>query len=116
MPALEFPRPHVGSLVALGARLLDSRKPKTDNGAFARELLVGFYDVCVRAGLDRVLAELEDAHPPLDIDDRTALADHPVYFPALVAQLAALDLDGGGPRNARQRQLADATLAALGLT
>jgi hypothetical protein len=116
MPALEFPRRHVDSLVQLGARLLDSRKPKTDNGAFARELLVGFHDVCMRAGLDRVLAELEQAQPPLDITDRTALADHPVYFAAMVAQLAALDLDGGGPRNARQRQLADALLAAFALT
>jgi len=33
-----------------------------------------------------------------------------------VAELAAIDLDGGGPRNAKPRQLADCVIAALGLT
>ena len=37
-------------------------------------------------------------------------------MPALVAQLEAIDLDGGGPRTAKPRQLADCVVAALGLT
>ncbi|HEY5938227.1 MAG TPA: hypothetical protein VIU61_26430, partial [Kofleriaceae bacterium] len=32
------------------------------------------------------------------------------------AELGAIDLDGGGPRNAKPRQLADCVVAALGLT
>jgi hypothetical protein len=116
MPALQFPRTHVGLLAQLGARLLDSRKPKTDHSAFARELLVGAYDVFMRSGLDRVLVELGEASPPLDIGDRTALADHPGFLAALAAKLPTLELDGGGPRNIRPGQLADAVLSALGLT
>jgi hypothetical protein len=33
----------------------------------------------------------------------------------LVARIEAIDLDGGGPRNAKPRQLADCVVAALGL-
>jgi hypothetical protein len=116
MPALEFPRHHVRVLQELGTRLLDSRKPGTESEVFARELLVGFFDTCMQAGLDGLLAELEQAHPPLDLTDRTTLADHPTLLPALTAQLEAIALDGGGPRNAKPRQLAECVVAALGLT
>ncbi|MCX5743201.1 MAG: hypothetical protein NT062_11975 [Proteobacteria bacterium] len=116
MPALEFPRSHVVLLQELGARLLDSRKVGSDLETLARDLLVGFFDGCMRAGLDRVLALLAEAHPPLDVTDRFALADHPVWLPALVAQLGTIDLDGGGPRSAKPRQLAERVVAALGLT
>jgi hypothetical protein len=117
MTAIEFPRRHIAQLHDLGARLLDSRKPKSDSEPLARALLAGFFDICMRAGLDRVLAELGAASPPLDIADGSgALADHPAFLPALVAQLGTSALDDGGPRNAKPRQLADCVVAALGLT
>jgi len=116
MPALEFPRTRVGLIQELGSRLLDGRKPKTGLETLARGLLTGFHDICLRCGLDRVLAELAEAHPPLDPSDRSALGDHPTLLPGLVALLEAADLDAGGPRNARPGQLADAVVTALGLS
>lgn len=116
MPTLEIPQHHVRYLQELGARLLDSRKPGTDSDAFARDLLVGFFDTCMHSGLDRVLVELQQAFPPIDLDDRTSLAEHPKLCAALVTQLDAIALDGGGPRAAKPRQLADCLVAALGLT
>ncbi len=116
MPAIAFPRRYVALLQDQAAHLLDRRKPKSENAALARELLTGFFDVCMQAGLDRVLVELEQAFPPLDITDRAALHDHPTLVPALAAQLDTVDLDGGGPRNARPGQLVNAIVAALGLT
>lgn len=116
MPAIEFPRRRVDLLGAHASRLLDSRKPKTESVALARDLLAGFFDICMRAGLDGVLVALEQAFPPLDISDRSAFHDHPTLVPALASQLDAIDLDGGGPRNARPGQLVDCVVAALGLT
>jgi hypothetical protein len=98
-PMTTFPRHQLGRLHELGSRLLESRKPKTDLEPFARALLRGFVDLCTRHGLDNLV----------DIDDDQAVI-------ALVAQLHKADLDGGGPRNARPGQLADALVAALGLT
>ncbi len=116
MPALEFPRTHVRLLHELAVRLLDSRKPKTATEVLARDLLAGFFDLCMHAGLDRVLVELATVYPAVDLDDRTTLADQPKLCAALVAQLDASDLDGGGPRNAKPKQLTDCLVAALGLT
>src|SRR5258705_6366797 len=118
MPTLEFPRTHVVFVRELSSRLLHSRKPGSDNEPLARELLAGFFHICMRFGLDRVLVELAAAFPPhdLDIADGATLADHPSLRPALVAQLGPIDLDDGGPRNAKPRQLADCVVAALGLT
>ena len=116
MPALDFPQHHVRLLHELGTRLLDSRKPKTKSEMFARELLVGFFDVCMHAGLDRVLVALEQTFPPLDLTDRATLADHPTLCAALATRLTAINLDAGGPRNARPLQLAECLLGALGLT
>jgi hypothetical protein len=75
-----------------------------------------FHDVCAHAGLDRVLAELAQAFPPLDLGDRSALATHEAVQAAMLAQLETIDLDGGGPRGAKPRQLVDCVVAALGLT
>lgn len=116
MPALEFPNHAIRLLHDLGTRLIDSRKPGTPSDVFARELLVGFFDTCMHAGLDRVLAELAEVHAPLDLTDRTTLADHPTLHAALVTQLDTINIDGGGPRAAKPRQLADCVFAALGLT
>ncbi len=116
MPALEFPNRHVRTLQDLGTRLLDSRKSGTPNDSFARELLTGFHEACLQAGLDRVLSELAESHANLNIAERSSLADHPKLHAALVAQLDAANLDGGGPRNAKPKQVADSLVAGLGLT
>jgi hypothetical protein len=113
---LEFPRQRVGAIQELAARLLDRRKVGTKLETLARDLLAGFHDLCLRSGLDRVLVELDQAFPAFDISDRSGLSDHETLFPALVAQLGAIDIDGGGPRNAKPPQLADCVVKALGLT
>jgi hypothetical protein len=105
----DFPRPHADTLRARAARLLDSRKPRTPSATFAREVLADFYDACMRAGLDRVLVELQTS-------DRDALLDHPTLVPALADRLDAAELDGGSPRNAKPGQVVDCVVAALGLT
>src|SRR5688572_28494328 len=112
MAPLELSRAHVGPLQELGSTLLDARKPGTENQTFARELLAGFFDLCLRAGQDRILAELDPSQP---IAERADLADHPQHLPALVAQLGTLDIDGGSARNTKVKHLADAVVAALGL-
>lgn len=101
----DFPRDQLPRLHEIAARLLDSRKPATPADHFARDLLVRFEDACAHAGLDRVLGEL-----PADLED------DPGVTAALVNQLEATDLDGGGPRAARPGKVADCVVAALGLT
>src|SRR6185295_1186733 len=113
---VDFPRPRITALQDHAARLYDSRKPGTSLTSLGRDLLLALFDVCAHAGLDRVLDELAQAFPPLDVTDRSALATHEVVLPAVVAQLETIDLDGGGPRGAKPRQLADCVVAALGLT
>ena len=116
MHAPEFPRRYVGLLHELGSRLLDSRKAGSDPEVLARNLLAGFVDICMRSGLDRVLVELEPASSPPELAGGSTLPDHPTLLPALVTRLGTIDLDDGGPRNAKPRQLADCVVAALGLT
>jgi hypothetical protein len=101
----DFPNDRLGLLLDLALRLLDSRKTGTPGEPFARELLVRFEDTCTWAGLDGVLAQL-----PEGFDDDPAIRH------ALAARLDEADLDGGGPRNARPPKVAEAILAALGLT
>lgn len=113
MPATSLtiaPR-QITALAELGARLVDGRRPGTELRKLARDLLAGFFEICLQAGLDGVLAALE-----LDVTDWSSLAEHPQLAPLLVAQLATIDLDGGGPRNARPGQLAACVVTALGLT
>jgi hypothetical protein len=104
-----FPQRQVAALQEVAARLFDSRKTGGVLDQLARDLLRGFFDVCTYAGLDNILDEL-------NITERTSLEDNEVVFAALVAQLTAIELDGGGPRNAKPRQLAECVVAALGLT
>ena len=114
--AVPFPHRNIGALQELASRLLDARKAHTDLAVLARDLLLGFYDICAYRGLDRVLAELATEVPTLDVSDRAALADHEPLARALVAQLETIDLDGGGPRNVRPSQTAECVVAALQLT
>lgn len=113
--SVEFPASRVAALHDHAARLHAARKSGTDLASLARDLLLAFFDVCGHAGLDRVLAELAQAFPPLDVTDRTSLATHDAVVPALVARLETIDLDGGGPRAAKPRQIADCVVAALDL-
>ena len=107
--SVEFPQRQVGALQDFAARLFDSRKTGFPLDQLARDLMRGFCDVCRYAGLDNVLDALE-------VTDRTALEEREPLFAALVAQLVAIELDGGGPRNAKPRQLATCVVAALDLT
>src|SRR5687767_4115287 len=96
----DFPQQYLGLLLDLATRIIDSRKPKSELESLARDLLSGFVDICARTGLD---AYVED-----DLVE--------AKVPALVAKLKTIDIDGGGPRNAKPRQLVDSLLAALDLT
>jgi hypothetical protein len=116
MSGLDFPQKQLPAVQDLANRLLDSRKPRADNEAFARSLLTGFFDICMHSGLDRLLFDLAEAKPPLDVSDSSGLANHPEFLAALVTQLEAADLDGGGPRNAKPRLVVDSLVNALGLT
>lgn len=98
---VDFPHSQVAALQTLATQLIDRRPANTPLSALARDLLAGFREVCTRAGLDRVLEQVGE------LDERE---------PALVAQLEAIDLDGGGPRNQKVKQLADCVIAALELT
>src|SRR5664279_1804346 len=104
---IELPQRQYVALQDVAARLFESRKTGGVLEQLARELLRGFFDVCTYAGLDNVLEELK-------VSERTAFEDDEIMFAALIAQLQAIDLDGGGPRNAKPRQLAECVVAALG--
>jgi hypothetical protein len=114
--SIDFPEPRIAALQDHATRLYESRRPGTSLASLARDLLLAFFDVCAHAGLDRVLAELAQAFPPLDLSDRSALATHEAVLSAMLAQLETIDLDGGGPRGTKPRQLVDCVVAALGLT
>lgn len=114
--SIDFPGPRIAALQNHATRLYESRRSGTSLASLARDLLLAFFDVCAHAGLDRVLAELAQAFPPLDLSDRSALATHEAVLPAMLAQLETIDLDGGGPRGTKPRQLVDCIVAALGLT
>lgn len=113
--SIDFPGTRIAALQDHATRLYDSRRPGPNLATLARDLLLAFHDVCIHAGLDRVLAEIAQAFPPLDPGDRAALANHEAVQAAVVAQLGTIDLDGGGPRGAKPRQLVDCVVAALGL-
>ena len=106
---MNFPQRHVAALHDMSARLFDSRKTGGDLATLARDLLRGFFDVATAAGLDGILVEL-------GATDRGTLEDNEVISAALVTQLQAIHIDGGGPRNQKPRHLAEAVLAAVALT
>jgi hypothetical protein len=113
--SIDFPEPAIAALRDHAARLIDSRKPGTDLRSLARDLLHGLFDVCMRAGFDRVLAELAAAFPGADPADRSALSDDDVVCAAVIAKIEEIDLDGRGPRGPKPGQLAECVVAALGL-
>ncbi len=86
-----------------------------DPRTLARDLLAGFYDSCMRSGLDGVLHELAAVLPGYDMTDRHGLIEHASVGPAFVDAIRALDLDGGGPRNTRPRKVTETVLATLSL-
>ncbi len=97
--------------------MLESRGAGVENGTLARELLAGFYETCIRSGLDGVLTEIEQAFAPLVVADELALADDPRLHGDLTARLGnKAEFDARGPRNAKPKQLADILIAVLALT
>lgn len=116
MATLAFPRRQLPALHELAARVLERRGDAARRQTLAYDLLDGFFDVCMRAGLDGMIGELERARS-LAIPDGSALAEDPRLRSDLAARLGdRTAFDPRGPRAVRPRQLADCLLAALGLT
>ena len=65
--SIDFPRSRIAALQDHATRLHEGRRSGTSLASLARDLLLAFFDVCTHAGLDRVLAELAQAFPPLDL-------------------------------------------------
>lgn len=105
---VDFPQRQLAPLQELASRLFESRKTGLPLDQLARDLMRGFFDVCTYAGLDNVL-------DVLGATERTSLEDREPVFAALVAQLVAIELDGGGPRNAKPAQMATAVVKGLDL-
>lgn len=108
-PVPAFSRAHLVPLQELAARILETRAIEGDPSQLARELMVGFHELCLRLGLDGVLAELE-------LTDDADATEHPEIREALAARIGdKAQFDPRGPRNAKPKQLADAVISALGL-
>lgn len=105
--AVEFPERVIPAVHEMTTRRLELRKAGTPLDKLARALLGGFVELCTYAGLDRVLDELGA--------EAGELADDEARIAAVVARLEAIELDGGGPRSAKPRQVADCLLGALDL-
>lgn len=112
--SVELPRSAFAALQDHATRLHDSRRAGTPLASLARDLLLALYDVCTYAGLDGALGELGETFA-VEPGDRAALASSDAALQAVVTALERIDLDGGGPRGAKPRQLADSVVAALGL-
>lgn len=111
-----FPRPCLSSLHELASQALDRRGAASAPATLARDLLAGFFDVCMRTGQDGVLVELAQAFAPLDITDRSGLCEEPrlkVGLAAMVGDRARFD--PGGPLGAMPAQLAACLIATLTL-
>jgi hypothetical protein len=97
-------------LQELAARILETRAIEGDPEQLARELFTGFHELFLRLGLDGVLEEL-------GLTDDADGTEHPELRSALATRLAnKAEFDPRGPRNAKPKQIADAVVAALGLT
>lgn len=108
MPA--FPAAQIAPLQELAAKILETRPVEGDPDQLARELFLALHDLCARYGLDGLLAEL-------DLTEDPDGAGHPELRASLATRLAnKAEFDPRGPRNAKPKQLADALIAALGLS
>lgn len=97
--------------------MLEKRAVDCDRDILARDLLAGFYEVCMRTGLDGVLAELEQAFAQLDLSDGFTLADDARLRTPLAERLERKsEFDPYGPGNAKPRQLIDCLCAVLSVT
>lgn len=113
---ISFPRRRLPSLHELASQVLERRGFDSAPATLARDLLAGFFDVCMRAGQDGVLVELSQAFAPLDIADGSGLSEEPRLKAGLAAMLAdRARFDPGGPRSAMPMQLADCLVATLQL-
>ncbi len=110
--AAELPKRLVPAIEQLAARLLDSRKTNTPLERLAADMLAGVHDLLMNAGLDGTLDTLAGG---LAIEDASALADTPAAVTAVVDRLQTINLDGGGPRNAKPGQVASCVIGGLGL-
>ncbi len=98
-------------------RVLESRAVGCDGETLAKDMLGGFVEVCMRAGLDGVLLQLAEVVPGLDVTDSSTLADDARLRTGLALRLDnKAEFDAGGPRNAKPRQLAECLVGTLGLT
>jgi hypothetical protein len=113
---IRFPRRHLPPLLALASQVLERHGGGGAPATLARDLLGGFYDVCMRAGQDGVLVELAKAFAPLEIADGSGLREHPRLHSALTAMVSdRARFAPGGPRNAMPAKLTDCLIAALTL-
>ncbi|MBL9016918.1 MAG: hypothetical protein JNL83_22205 [Myxococcales bacterium] len=105
----QLPRDQLLPLQEVAARILETKNLESEPSALARELLVGFHDVCLRHGQDGLLAEL-------DLTDDADAAEHPDLRAALATRLSnKAEFDPRGPRNAKPAQLALCVVNALGV-
>src|SRR5688572_14419356 len=113
---IRFSRRHVSSLHELASQVLERRGVDSAPATLARDLLAGFFDVCMRAGQDGVLVELAQAFAPLDLADRLTLCEEPRLKAGLAAMLGdRARVDRGGPLSALPAQLASCLIATLTL-
>lgn len=105
----EYPQSQVATLQAEAARLLETRALEAQPEQLARELLLGFVEVCLRTGHDGVLAAL-------GWQNEAAVDEHPEVKTALAAKLGdKASFDPRGPRNVKPKQLVDSMFAVLGM-
>lgn len=113
---LGFPRRHLPAIHDLAAQVIERRGATSAPATLARDLLAGFYDVCMRAGQDGVLAELAQTFAPLELADASGLYEDARLKTALTTTLSdRTRFAPGGPRNAMAAQLATCLLSTLGL-
>jgi hypothetical protein len=111
-----FPRRHLSSIHELAAQVLERRGADSAPATLARDLLAGFFDVCMRVGQDGVLVELAQVFGPLDLADASGLYEEPRLKAGLAAALGdKARFAPGGPRNVMSTQLAGCLLGALTL-
>lgn len=114
---IDFPRRHFAALEDLAAEVLERRGADSRPETLARDLLAGFFDVCMGAGLDGVLIALERAFAPLEILDETGLSEEPRFQDPLATRLGDRhEFNPRGPRAAMPGQLAECLVATLSLT